>query len=94
MVDQIRQSSTLLIDDIGTLVAVPAGPLAGQRMRELPVIRDATLLVKDGRIAWFGPAGDTPADRGCTGDDGRSSADGDRRRPCRTALRRLRGIPG
>jgi len=72
MVDQIRQSSTLLIDDIGTLVAVPAGPLAGQRMRELPVIRDAALLVKDGRIAWFGPAADTPA----VGDCRRLSAEG------------------
>jgi imidazolonepropionase len=53
--------STLLIRDIGALVAVPPGPLAGPRMRELPVIRDAALLIRDGCIAWFGPAGDAPS---------------------------------
>jgi imidazolonepropionase len=53
-------NATLLIRDIGALIAVPPGPLIGRRMRELPVIHDAALLVRGGRIAWFGPAGQAP----------------------------------
>ncbi len=55
---------TLLITDIGLLVAVPPGPLAGSRMRDLPQIPDAALVVRDGRIAWFGPAAHAPLDEG------------------------------
>jgi len=51
----IRRSA-LLIRDIGSLVVVPPGPLAGARLRCVNVIRDAALLIEDGRIAWFGPA--------------------------------------
>ena len=48
-------SPTLLIDDIATLVAVPPGPLSGAHMGDYPLIRDAALLIRGGRIAWFGP---------------------------------------
>jgi imidazolonepropionase len=50
----------MLVADIGTLVAVPPGPLRGAKMRELPVVRDAALRIEDGRIAWFGAAADAP----------------------------------
>ncbi|TWT42141.1 Imidazolonepropionase [Phycisphaerae bacterium RAS1] len=52
---------TLLVNDIGTLIAVPPGPIPGSRMRSLPELRDAALLIEDGRIAWFGPASQAPA---------------------------------
>jgi len=67
-----QDNATVLIRDIGTLVAVPPGPLAGSRMRALPTVPDATLLIRDGRIAWFGPAADAPA----TGDYPTLSAEG------------------
>ncbi|HRS27778.1 MAG TPA: imidazolonepropionase [Phycisphaerae bacterium] len=51
----------LLITDIRTLAAVPPGPLADAAMREWPLIEDAALLVRDGRIAWFGPQREAPA---------------------------------
>lgn len=51
----------MLLSDIASLVAVPPGPLAGRRMQGLPVIREAALLIENGRIAWFGPARDAPA---------------------------------
>lgn len=51
---------TTLLRDIGALVVVPPGPLAGPQMRDIPVIRDAALLMEDGRIRWFGPAGEAP----------------------------------
>jgi imidazolonepropionase len=50
----------LLITDIGTLAAVPPGPLAGPAQGDWPLLHDAALLVQDGRIAWFGPAADAP----------------------------------
>lgn len=51
---------TLLIHDIDTLAAVPPGPLAGAALRAVPTVRNAALLVRGGRIAWFGPAADAP----------------------------------
>ena len=60
------EQRSLLITPIGTLVAVPPGPLAGPHMRDIALIRDAALLVRDGRIAWFGPAGKAPLDEGTT----------------------------
>jgi imidazolonepropionase len=57
-------ATSLLVGDIGTLVIVPPGPLAGPRMREIAMLRAAALLVRDGRIAWFGPARDAPLDEG------------------------------
>jgi imidazolonepropionase len=56
--------TSLLVEQIGTLVAVPPGPLAGGRMRQVPLIHDAALLIRDGRIAWFGPADKAPLDEG------------------------------
>ncbi|MDX2200558.1 MAG: imidazolonepropionase [Phycisphaerae bacterium] len=50
----------LLIDDIGTLAAVPPGPLRGSAMGDWPLLRDAALLIRDGRIAWFGPRREAP----------------------------------
>jgi imidazolonepropionase len=52
----------MLISDIASLVIVPPGPLAGQRMQDVKTIHGAALHVADGRIAWFGPAKDAPAD--------------------------------
>jgi len=57
-------SSALLIADIGTLAVVPPGPVPGPRMRDIDLIYDAALLVRDGRIAWFGPADQAPLDEG------------------------------
>lgn len=54
----------MLIREIGALVVMPPGPLAGGQMRDVNVIHDAALLVEDGRIAWFGPNADTPAPSG------------------------------
>jgi len=51
----------MLIRDIASLVVVPPGPLVGEKMRDVNVIRDAAVLVDDGRIVWFGPAQDAPA---------------------------------
>lgn len=51
---------TLLIDEIGQLVAVPPGPLPGVRMRQIPIIEDAALLLHDGKIAWLGPRHQAP----------------------------------
>ena len=50
----------MLIHDIGELVVVPPGPLTGAAMRSPQRIRDAALLVENGRIAWFGSASDRP----------------------------------
>ncbi len=54
----------MLIKDIGTLVLMPPGPRCGDEMRAVPVLHDAALLARDGRIAWFGPASQAPADDG------------------------------
>jgi imidazolonepropionase len=54
----------MLIRDIASLAVVPPGPLAGEKMRDVNVIREAAVLVEDGRLAWFGPAKDAPAPRG------------------------------
>jgi len=59
-------TTSLLISRIGTLVVVPPGPLAGARMREVTQVHNAALLVRDGRIAWFGPASEAPLDEGTT----------------------------
>ena len=58
------EATSLLIRKIGSLAVVPPGPLAGTRMQEVSVIHDAALLVRDGRIAWFGPADEAPLDEG------------------------------
>jgi len=55
------ENQSLLITDIGHLAVVPPGPLAGCRMRQVEIIRDAGVLIEHGRIAWFGPAADAPA---------------------------------
>jgi imidazolonepropionase len=62
----------MLIRDIGTLVVVPPGPLAGDRMRAVNVIQNAAVLIEDGRLAWFRPAGDAPP----AGDGATLSANG------------------
>ncbi|MFN0136041.1 MAG: imidazolonepropionase [Phycisphaerae bacterium] len=50
----------MLLTDIRKLYVVPRGPVAGPRMRDVPVIDDAALLIENGRVAWFGPQGDAP----------------------------------
>lgn len=51
----------MLITDIRKLHVVAPGPIAGTAMRDVPTIDDAALLVRDGRIAWFGRTADAPA---------------------------------
>jgi imidazolonepropionase len=55
-----RDAGDLTVVDIGTLLVVPPGPLGGARMRDVETIRDAALLARDGRIAWFGAKRDLP----------------------------------
>lgn len=64
--------TSLLIRRIGTLAAVPPGPLRGLRMRAVPLVSNAALLIRDGRIAWFGPDDQAPS----TPATGTVSADG------------------
>ncbi|MBK8913941.1 MAG: imidazolonepropionase [Phycisphaerales bacterium] len=52
---------SLLIRGIGSLIAVPRGPLCGAAMSALPTIRDAAIVIENGRLAWFGPQRDLPA---------------------------------
>lgn len=55
---------SLLITDIGELVAVPPGPLTGAAMGAVPLLRNAALLIRDGKIAWLGAQTDAPLDEG------------------------------
>ncbi len=50
----------LLVDDIGRLIIVPPGPLAGPAMRSGGTLENAALLAEAGKIRWFGPAHDAP----------------------------------
>lgn len=50
------------IRNIGQLVAVPPGPVAGAAFSSPPVIEKAALLIENGRIAWFGLEKDAPAE--------------------------------
>ncbi len=59
-----HQSPSLRIVDIEALVVVPPGPLPGPRMQRVETIANAELLIRDGRIAWFGPARLAPLDEG------------------------------
>ncbi|MGE3182854.1 MAG: imidazolonepropionase, partial [Phycisphaerae bacterium] len=62
----------ILIDEIGALAVVPAGPLHGGAMREYDVLRDAAVLLEGGVIRWFGAAKDAPrADARVESVDGR-----------------------
>lgn len=54
----------LLIDNIGRLTLVPPGPVPGPEMGRVEVIEDAALLVKGGKIAWFGQAENAPKAHG------------------------------
>ncbi len=48
------------IDNIGQLVAVPPGPVAGKCFTAPPLLTEASLLIDDGKIAWFGPQNESP----------------------------------
>jgi len=56
----------MLLTDIGSLVVVPPGPLAGERMRQIEVVADAAVAIEDGRLTWFGSASDAPRQGGPT----------------------------
>jgi len=43
-----------LIDGIGQLVVVPAGPVRGAAMERVEIIRDAAVAIDGEHIAWFG----------------------------------------
>jgi len=64
MVTEAREATSHLIRNIGTLMLVPPGPVSGRQMQTVPCLRNAALLIRDGRIAWFGPARDAPLDEG------------------------------
>jgi imidazolonepropionase len=49
-----------LINNISQLVAVPPGPVSGRAFSSPPVVQDAAVVLEDDRIAWFGPAEETP----------------------------------
>lgn len=51
---------SLRVENIGSLVVVPAGPLPGESMRHVSSISGATLVVSAGRIEWFGPSSEAP----------------------------------
>jgi imidazolonepropionase len=55
-----------LVTDIGSLVVVPPGPLAGAAMSRVETLENAALLIEGGRIAWFGPAREAPSPDGQT----------------------------
>lgn len=50
-----------LFTNISQLVTPRPGPQRGAAMRELTVLEDAALLVKNGLIEWVGPASAAPA---------------------------------
>lgn len=52
---------TTLFTHISQLATPKAGPQRGAAMRELQLIQEAALLVKDGLIEWVGPAAEAPA---------------------------------
>lgn len=53
----------MLIRDIATLGVVPPGPLAGEKMCSVTILKDAALALEAGKIAWFGPNKDAPLPR-------------------------------
>ncbi len=61
MSTQPEPRDSLFIQDIGTLAAVPPGPHAGRQMRSVPLVHNAAVLIRDGRIAWYGPACRAPS---------------------------------
>ncbi|MBI5762995.1 MAG: imidazolonepropionase [Planctomycetes bacterium] len=48
------------IPTISQLIAIPPGPVAGSRMRSVPIIEGAAIVVNDGKIEWFGKEADAP----------------------------------
>jgi imidazolonepropionase len=57
-------SGSLFVTDIGTLAAVPPGPRRGAQMCAIPMIQNAAVLIRGGRIAWFGPQREAPPTNG------------------------------
>ena len=53
-------SAETLFTNIAQLVTPRAGPQRGAAMRDLTIISDAALLVRDGLIVWVGSAKDAP----------------------------------
>ena len=56
----------LSIENIGELVLVPPGPVAGRAMNRIECVRDAVILVDGGKVEWFGPRTDLARPVGCT----------------------------
>lgn len=54
-----RPTSRLLITNIGELVT--NDPQPGREGGPLGIVRDAAVLVEDGRVAWVGPAAEAPS---------------------------------
>ncbi len=51
-----------IINNIGRLYIVPRGPVPGPSMHLVDVIQNAVVVIEDGRIKWFGPAGELPSE--------------------------------
>ncbi|MCG3126823.1 MAG: Imidazolonepropionase [Phycisphaerae bacterium] len=51
----------MLLTDIGALAVVAPGPHRGGAMRHVRMLPDAALLMRAGKIAWYGPRGDAPS---------------------------------
>ncbi len=54
----------LAIRNIGELVVVPPGPVAGRAMGDVRLIHGAAVLIDGERIAWFGPEGELDGSHG------------------------------
>lgn len=50
----------VLTTNISQLIAVPPGPVPGSRMRTVPIVERAALVIDNGKIAWFGRESDAP----------------------------------
>lgn len=55
----------LVIRNIGELAVVPRGPVGGRAMGRIDRIRRAAVVIRDGRLAWFGPEADCDAPPDC-----------------------------
>ena len=63
----------LAITHIAELPLVPRGPIAQSLTADLPLVREAILIIQDGKIARFGPAADVAVPGGAEIIDARNS---------------------
>ena len=61
----------LAIRNIGELNVVPRGPVGGRSMGDVEIVANAAVLIRDGRIEWFGPQAELDAADDCPALDAR-----------------------